>query len=230
MELMAVHGYGGNMFGFYGAKRKYIYMTINELATGFGYKSKKGIEKLIQRNPYLLDPEYSVLTTLPVRDYGTDVLTSTINRNGTPHSVGYHKAKQQYQEVRVFTKRGILEIGCISKTKEARQFRDWLYTYIEKLEKAFTRGVIAHTESKDLQKMLHDAVYHAPAYVDKDNTSKAKALINFNKLLIKIASKGRTAHKKEMTAEEIQQLEHLEHKTITLLNEGHDYQYIKSVL
>lgn len=53
MELMTVHGYGGNLFGFYGEQRKEIYMTINELAIGFGYKSKKGIEEMIRRRPYL---------------------------------------------------------------------------------------------------------------------------------------------------------------------------------
>ena len=44
MQLMATQHYGGNDFSFYSAKRKDIFMTINELAVGFGYKSKKGIE------------------------------------------------------------------------------------------------------------------------------------------------------------------------------------------
>lgn len=90
--------------------------------------------------------------------------------------------------------------------------------------------MLAHTQSKDLQKMLHDAVYNSPAYAHKEHTSKEKALINFNKLLIKTASRGRATDKASMTAEDIQTLEHLQHKTIALLNEGKDYQYIKSVL
>lgn len=230
MELMTVHGYGGNLFGFYGEQRKEIYMTINELAIGFGYKSKNGIEKLIHRNPYLLDKEYSVVVSLPVRDYGTDAMGSTINRNGTPQSVGTTKSKVQYQEVRVFNERGIFEIGCISKTDKAKEFRAWVFKQLQQIKKAFTMDMLAHTQSKDLQKMLHDAVYNSPAYAHKEHTSKEKALINFNKLLIKTASRGRATDKASMTAEDIQTLEHLQHKTIALLNEGKDYQYIKSVL
>lgn len=218
MELMTVHGYGGNLFGFYGEQRKEIYMTINELAVGFGYKSKNGIELLIHRNPYLLDDEYSIVVSLPVRDYGTYAMTSTT------------KSKVQFQDVRVFNERGIFEIGCISKTDKAKKFRAWVFKQLQQIKKAFTMDMLAHTQSKDLQKMLHDAVYNSPAYAHKDHTSKEKALINFNKLLIKTASRGRAMDKASMTAEDIQTLEHLQHKTIALLNEGKDYQYIKSVL
>ena len=44
MELITTQHYGGNAFSFYSTKRKDIFMTINELSVGFGYKSKKGIE------------------------------------------------------------------------------------------------------------------------------------------------------------------------------------------
>lgn len=75
MELITTQHYGGNIFSFYSTKRKDIFMTINELALGFGYKSKNGIEKLIQRNPYLLGDKYSKITSLPVRNYGTDEMS-----------------------------------------------------------------------------------------------------------------------------------------------------------
>ena len=218
MELITTQHYGGNIFSFYSTKRKDIFMTINELALGFGYKSKNGIEKLIQRNPYLLDDEYSTVTSLPVRNYGTD-------ETSVPQ-----KEKKQYQEVRVFTKQGIFEVGCISRTKVAKAFRKWLYNYIEKLENALIHDIVAHTESKDLQKMLHDAVFNSPAYINKDDESKRKSIMNINKYLIKTASQSRVKHKEDMTAEEIQKLEHLEHKTIALLNEGKCYQEIKLAL
>lgn len=218
MELITTQHYGGNIFSFYSTKRKDIFMTINELALGFGYKSKNSIEKLIQRNPYLLDDEYSTVTSLPVRNYGTD-------ETSVPQ-----KEKKQYQEVRVFTKQGIFEVGCISRTKVAKAFRKWLYNYIEKLENALIHDIVAHTKSKDLQKMLHDAVYESPTYINKEDSSKAKVIMNINKLLIKTASQSRVKHKEDMTAEEIQKLEHLEHKTIALLNEGKCYQEIKLAL
>ena len=78
--------------------------------------------------------------------------------------------------------------------------------------------------------MLHDAVFNSPAYINKDDESKRKSVMNINKHLIKTASNGRVTHKVDMTAEEIQKLEHLEHKTITLLNEGKCYKEIKLAL
>lgn len=218
MELITTQHYGGNIFSFYSTRRKDIFMTINELATGFGYKSKKGIEEMLRRKPYLKENKYSFMSKVPVRNYGI------------PQNVGTTKSKLQYQEVRLFTERGIFEIGCISHTAKAEQFRDWVFNQLKKLKNAFTKGMIAHTESKDLQKMLHDAVFNSPAYINKDDESKRKSVMNINKHLIKTASNGRVTHKVDMTAEEIQKLEHLEHKTITLLNEGKCYKEIKLAL
>lgn len=218
MELITTQYYGGNAFSFYSTKRKDIFMTINELALGFGYKSKKGIEEMLRRKPYLKENKYSFMSKVPVRNYGT------------PQSVGTTKAKLQYQEVRLFTERGIFEIGCISHTAKAEQFRDWVFNQLKMLKNAFTKGMIAHTESKDLQKMLHDAVFNSPIYKEKTEYKRRFAITNFNNLLIKTASNGRVTHKVDMTAEEIQKLEHLEHKTIALLNEGKCYQEIKLAL
>lgn len=218
MELITTQHYGGNIFSFYSTRRKDIFMTINELATGFGYKSKKGIEEILRRKPYLKENKYSFMSKVPVRNYGT------------PQSVGTTKSKLQYQEVRLFTERGIFEIGCISHTAKAEQFRDWVFNQLKMLKNTFTKGMIAHTESKDLQKMLHDAVFNSPIYKEKAEDKRRFAITNFNNLLIKTASNGRVTHKVDMTAEEIQKLEHLEHKTITLLNEGKCYQEIKLAL
>ena len=218
MELITTQHYSGNIFSFYSTKRKDIFMTINELATGFGYKSKKGIEEMLRRKPYLKENKYSFMSKVPVRNYGT------------PQSVGTTKSKLQYQEVRLFTERGIFEIGCISHTAKAEQFRDWVFNQLKMLKNAFTKGMIAHTESKDLQKMLHDAVFNSPIYKEKTEDKRRFAITNFNNLLIKTASNGRVTHKVDMTAEEIQKLEHLEHKTIALLNEGKCYQEIKLAL
>ena len=212
MELIKTQNYGGNVFSFYSTKRKDIFMTINELALGFGYKSKNGIEQILNRNPRLKDKKYSFISKVPVRNYGT------------PQCVSTTKSKVQYQEVRLFTERGIFEIGCISHTAKAEQFRDWVFNQLKKLRTSFTKGMIAHNGSKDLQKMLHDAVFNSPAYVNKDDESKRKSIMNINKHLIKTASQSRVKHKEDMTAEEIQKLEHLEHKTIALLNEGKCYQ------
>lgn len=81
MQLMATQHYGGNDFSFYSAKRKDIFMTINELAVGFGYKSKKGIEEILRRKPYLKENKYSFISKVPVRNYGP------------PQSVGTTKSK-----------------------------------------------------------------------------------------------------------------------------------------
>ena len=130
MELIKTQNYGGNVFSFYSTKRKDIFMTINELALGFGYKSKNGIEQILNRNPRLKDKKYSFISKVPVRNYGT------------PQCVSTTKSKVQYQEVRLFTERGIFEIGCISHTAKAEQFRDWVFNQLKKLRTSFTKGMI----------------------------------------------------------------------------------------
>lgn len=67
------------------------YMTIQQLANALEYKSKDGIEKILKRNSYLRNKEFS----------GTYKLSVPGSKGGT-------------QETIVFTRDGIMEIGFLS--------------------------------------------------------------------------------------------------------------------
>ncbi len=58
---------------FYLDRNRNIFVTIEQLAQGFGYKSRNAIEKMIERQPYLKEKRFSVTDKLSARE--------NINRN-----------------------------------------------------------------------------------------------------------------------------------------------------
>ena len=97
-----------------------MYMTINQLANALGYADRKGIEKIIERNQYLYDPEFST----------TDKLTVVEGK------------RQVNRELRMFTEDGVYEVTFLSKAPNARAFRAW----VRKLIKAYRRGELGQTQ------------------------------------------------------------------------------------
>lgn len=100
---------------FYGCDDE-MYMTINQLARALEYSSKKGIENIVSRNQYLIEPEFSTTHVLRVVEGGRNV-----NR-----------------EMRLFTEDGIYEVAFLSEMPKARLFRAW----VRKLIKAYRSGIL----------------------------------------------------------------------------------------
>lgn len=86
-------------------------MTINQLAACLGYADKAGIERLIERNPYLKNEEFSYIQKVP-------------------HAVG------GTQSTRTFTEDGIYEVTMLSGQPKSKEFRAW----IRKILKALRSG------------------------------------------------------------------------------------------
>lgn len=78
-----------------------MFMTINQLAACLGYADKAGIERLIERNPYLKSEEFSYIQKVP-------------------HAVG------GTQSTRTFTEDGIYEVTMLSGQPKAKEFRSWI--------------------------------------------------------------------------------------------------------
>ena len=57
--------FGKIKIDFYLNKDREILVTIEQLAQGFGYKKRKGIERMLERNSYLRSDEYSVIAKVP---------------------------------------------------------------------------------------------------------------------------------------------------------------------
>ncbi len=101
------------------------YMTIHQLAQCLGYKDRKGVEKLVERNPYLKSKEFSV----------TDKMSAT---DGKRYST------------RIFTEDGIYEITMLSKTEKAKEFRAW----VRKLLKSLRKGDAKLVSMTEYQQMM----------------------------------------------------------------------------
>lgn len=109
-----------------------MFMTINQLAACLEYADKSGVEKIVQRNPYLKDSQFS----------GTDVL-----------SVPNGAKSFSNQETRIFTEDGIYEVTMLSKQPKAREFRAW----IRGILKALRKGEAKIVPMTDYQKKVIEA-------------------------------------------------------------------------
>lgn len=223
MNVLKTFTYQGVSVDIYQEHRKELYATVEQLANALGYKSKNGIELLLNRNPHLKEKAYSIVKNIPVREYEK-------SKESDLQSVSTIKDKKQYQETRLFTRLGIYEVVSLCTTKQAKEIRLHLFRYIEWLEKELYRAVLKHTESKDLAKMLNDAVDKSPVYCEYEKTRKAKMFTNFNRLINRTASGGRTTRKKELQGNEFTLMEQLQHRVIVMLNGGYDYGRIRDNL
>ncbi len=148
--------FGEIKIDFYLNKDRAILVTIEQLAQGFGYKNRKGIERMLERNSYLRNDEYSVIAKVP-------------------HSLG------GTQETRLFNKRGIFEIGMLSRTEKGKAFRAWIYDYIEELEKENANFRFQRALEKPTHKTLNDVI-------SKWDNAPTMAFPTVNNLLLKLST------------------------------------------
>ena len=104
---------------------KEMFMTIGQLAACLGYAGRDAIEKIVKRNPYLTEEQFSV----------TDRLSATDGK--------------QYETL-IFTEDGIYEVTMLSKQPKAREFRAW----IRGILKALRRGEVKIVSMTDYQRMM----------------------------------------------------------------------------
>lgn len=104
-----------------------MFMTINQLATCLQYANRKSIEKMVERNPYLKNAEFSV----------TDRMSATDGK--------------QY-DTRIFTEDGIYEVTMLAKTEKAKEFR----AFVRKLIKSIRKGETVAVDAKALEIKLQE--------------------------------------------------------------------------
>ena len=107
LVLIKSADFGDVTCDFYGRNNE-VYMTISQLAECLGYADKKGIEKLINRDPYLKEREFSFIQKVPPKLGGT-------------------------QNTRTFTEDGIYEVTMLSRTEKAKEFRAWVRRILKSL-------------------------------------------------------------------------------------------------
>lgn len=206
------------------------YMTIEQLANGLGYKSKNGLEKLMDRNPRLREKRFSITATIgyesaEVRHHETGERTALEN-----------DVKTYKRETRLFNEDGIMEVCFLSRTKNAEIFRDWARDII----KAFNKGQIAWIVKREIEKPIRrdltDAIKNWTHY-------KPHSYINITNLLCKTIT-GFTASnlKKQrqqdtkrplydvLTSDELERYIKLENQVISLIELQQDYTQIKTLI
>lgn len=129
-----------------------MFMTINQLAACLEYADKSGVEKIVQRNPYLKDSQFS----------GTDVL-----------SVPNGAKSFSNQETRIFTEDGIYEVTMLSKQPKAREFRAW----IRGILKALRKGEAKIVPMTDYQKNVIEARKENNRIREQENHIKAAQIL-----------------------------------------------------
>lgn len=101
------------------------YMTIHQLAACLGYQDRKGVEKIVERNPYLKSKDFSV----------TDKMSATDGKK---------------YNTRIFTEDGIYEITMLAKTEKAKEFRAW----VRRILKSLRSGKAKLVGMTDYQRMM----------------------------------------------------------------------------
>ena len=194
-------------------KNRNPFMSMDQLANVLEYKDRKGIEKLVERNPYLKNKEFST----------TDKLSEV---------EGDRMVKR---ERRLFTRDGVMEVSFLSNKPKAREFRSWA----RKVINAFVDGQLIWKEKREIGKQIRlsmtDAIREAGVshHFYKHFTNLCyKSAIGFNATQIR---KAREIQKNAsvldyLTTEEQEAVNEREQQIATLITLGMDYEQIKGVL
>ncbi len=131
-----------------------MYMTIAQLAECLGYADRKGIEKIVERNSYLKNPEFSVTVKLSATD-------------------------GKYYNTRVFSEDGIYEVTFLSKTEIAGQFRAWVRKLLKSLRSG--KAAIVKTDRLDDAQLRIESDKAAAMRINAEN-ERLKLLMECSKL------------------------------------------------
>ncbi len=124
LALLKEEHFGEIPCDFYG-KDNEVYMTIHQLAECLGYADRSGVQKIVDRNQYLNQPEFSGWDNLSLPAGGT-------------------------QRTRIFTEDGIYEVTMLARTERAREFRGWVRTVL----KGIRRGQIKSADITEYQRVV----------------------------------------------------------------------------
>ncbi len=203
--------------------KKEPYTLSSIIAEALGYKHH-GITKIIRR--YAKD--FEGLATLSTGDVvtilGSD-LTPIEVTIGEYDSGVYGQAVHKVEGLGRPEKHYILSeeqatllITYLRNTDKVRAFKKELVRQFFKMRKELNSLKGAYQETKPTQNALHRAIANHPKY--KERRQIHPLLAGQNIYLAKLASRGRADKKGDLTAQELQEYERLEHLAIYNLTSG----------
>ena len=130
LKLIKSDYFGNVECDFYG-KGQEVYMTSEQLGECLGYShARENINKIVSRNDYLRNKEFS-----------TEVILTSVEG-------GRNVERKQ----RIFTEDGIYEVTMLAKTEKAKEFRSWVRTVL----KALRSGKAKLVGMTEYQQMMAD--------------------------------------------------------------------------
>ncbi|TFJ92175.1 BRO-N domain-containing protein [Lentibacillus salicampi] len=142
----------GNEVEIYWNEQNEPVMTIEQLSKSLGYSDRSGVDKIVQRNSYLDDNEFSV----------ADKLSSTDGKK---------------YETRIFNEDGIYEVTMLSSKPKAKEFR----SFVRKTLKALRKGEIQAVQPQSDYDKLQIEKMKAEARLMNARTRQAKLVLDMQK-------------------------------------------------
>lgn len=140
---------------FYQNQNNEVFMTINQLAQALEYADRSGVQKIVNRNEYLKEIEFSTEDNLSLVE-------------------GNRKVER---EVRIFTEDGIYEVTMLSKQPKAREFR----AFVRKTLKALRKGEMILMQPQSVDAELDIKRMRAEAMLNNSRTKQAKLILDMQK-------------------------------------------------
>ncbi len=147
--------FDGNAVEVYWNENNEPVMTIDGLAKSLEYADRSGVQKIINRNPYLKEFEFSTEDKMSLVENGRNVT----------------------REVRIFNEDGIYEITMLSKKTKAREFRAFVRSLLKKLRK----GEYQVFQPKSEQDELQIRKMNAESRLMNARTRQAKLIIDMQR-------------------------------------------------
>jgi prophage antirepressor-like protein len=153
--LVKSESFGSVKCDFYENKNNDVFMTINQLAQALEYADKSGAEKIVQRNEYLKNREFS-----------------STDRLSVPQGSGV-----SVQDTRAFTEDGIYEVTMLSNQPKAKEFRSWVRAILKSLRKGET--ILVQPQNEDAKLQIQRM--RAEAMLNNSRTRQAKLILDMQK-------------------------------------------------
>lgn len=152
LSLAIQEVFEGNEVSIYTLEDGSPVMTVEDLSKSLGYADRSGVEKIVQRNDYLKNQEFSV----------TDKLSATDGKK---------------YDTRIFNEDGIYEVTMLSTKPKAKEFR----AFVRKTLKALRKGEAIIVQPQSEQDKLKMQMMRAEAMLNNSRTRQAKLILDMQK-------------------------------------------------
>jgi len=155
LSLAIKKTFEGNEVSIYTLEDGSPVMTVDDLAKSLDYADRSGVQKIVNRNEYLKNIEFSTEDNLSLVEGGRKV----------------------EREVRIFNEDGIYEVTMLSSKPKAKEFR----AFVRKTLKSLRKGEAILIQPQTEQDKLKMQMMRAEAMLNNSRTRQAKLILDMQK-------------------------------------------------